>query len=226
MAGEAGGRGTGAALLKPEEVAALLRSPSLGPGFIRSLAAHPAFGRLDRVRAAVVLHPNTPRALAISLLGQLRWAHLQRVASTPGVAAPLALAAERVLLLRLPELAQGEKMALARSATRAVVRVLRDSTSPLIVRALLQNPRFDADDALWVAARADTPAAVLAALAESPRFRGREDLCHAIAVHPAVPAQTALHLVARLDPRGLERLASDPGAAPLVRLAAERRLHI
>jgi hypothetical protein len=214
----------GDAFVKAEEVLALLRSPGLGPGFIRSIAAHPAFGRLERVRAAVVLHPNTPRPLALSLLDQLRWADLHRVAITPGVRAPLALAAERRLLLRLPEMAQGEKIALARCATPGVIQALRATTSPLVVRALLQNPRFDRDDALSLAVRADTPAATLTVLAESPRFEGREDLSHAITVHPAAPAQTALRLLSRLSLRILERIAADPKAAPLVRLAAERRL--
>jgi hypothetical protein len=213
-----------AAFLKPEEAAALLRSPSLGPGFIRSLAAHPTFGRLERVRAAVVLHPNTPRPLALSLLHQLRWRDLQQVASTPGIAAPLALAAERVLLLRLPEMALGEKVALARSATLAVIKALRTTPSPLVVRALMTNARFDGDDALFLAQQADTPAAALQALAESPRFQGREELCHAIAVHPGSPPQTALRIVARLGPKALRRIAVAETAPALVRLAAERRL--
>jgi hypothetical protein len=219
-----GERAKTTAFLKPEEVASLLRSPSIGPGFIRSLAAHPAFGRLERVRAAVVLHPNTPRPLAMSLLSQLRWADLHKVSSTPGVAAPLALAAERVLLLRLPEMAQGEKVALARSATQAVIKALRTTTSPFVVRALLTNARFGGDDALFVASRPETPAAALQALAESPRFQGREELCHAIAVHPGSPPQTALRMVARLGPRTLARIAADETAPPLARLAAERRL--
>ena len=104
------------------------------------------------------------------------------------------------------------------------VQALRATTSPLVVRALLQNPRFDRDDALSLAVRADTPAATLTVLAESPRFEGREDLSHAITVHPAAPAQTALRLLSRLSLRILERIAADPKAAPLVRLAAERRL--
>ena len=213
------------AFLRPEEVAPLLRSPSLGPGFIRSLAAHPAFGRLERVRAAVVLHPNTPRPLAMSLLNLLRWTDLHRVASTPGVAAPLALAAERVLLLRLPEMAQGEKVALARAATPAVIKALRTTTSILVVRALMQNARFDGDDALFVASRGETPAAALQALAELPRFQGREELCHAVVVHPGCAPQTALRIVARVGPRALGRIVADPRTPALVRLAAERRLN-
>jgi hypothetical protein len=154
----------------------------------------------------------------------LRWANLQRVASTPGLAAPVQLAAERVLLLRLPELAQGEKASLARSATPAVIQELRGTTSLPIVRALLQNPRFGAEDALFLATRVETPSAAIAAIAESSRFTGQEELCRAVAVHPASPPQTALRIVARLGPRALERIASDLAAPALVRLAAERRL--
>jgi hypothetical protein len=90
----------------------------------------------------------------------------------------------------------------------------------------MTNARFGGDDALFVASRPETPAAALQALAESPRFQGREELCHAIAVHPGSPPQTALRMVARLGRRGLARLAVDETAPPLVRLAAERRLDL
>lgn len=212
------------AFLDARDALHLLRSRSLSLGLIRRIASTPEWIRNDRVRAALVLHPRTPRPVALGLLTQLRWRDLLRVATTAGVAAPLALGAERLLAQRLPDLALGERISLARAASESVVKALRKETSPLVLRALLENPRFRPEDALFVAERAESPAATLRLLAESPRFSGRTDLHEAIATHPATPPQVALRLVAGMDPAGIERILASERAAPLIRLAAERRL--
>jgi hypothetical protein len=105
-----------------------------------------------------------------------------------------------------------------------VVRALRKESSPLLLRALLDNPRFRAEDALDSAEREDTPAASLRLLAESPRFRDRVDLRRALAAHASTPPQVALRLVSAMDGPELQRLLQHPSAPALVRVAAERRL--
>ena len=212
------------ALLDAQDALLLLRSRSLSLGLIRRIAATPEFVRNDRVRAAIVLHPRTPRVLAMGLLPHLRWHDLLRVTTTPGCAAPLILGAERPLALRVPDLALGDRISLARAASETLVKTVRRETSPLVVKALLENPRFRSEDALFIAERPETPAATLRLLAESPRWRGRSDLRHAIAVHPATPPQAALRLVAAMDGPEIGRLLQSGRAPALVRLAAERRL--
>jgi hypothetical protein len=212
------------AFLEVHDALLLLRSRTIPVGLIRRIAATPGWIRHDRVRAAIVLHPRTPRPIAIGLLPQLRWSDLLKATTTPSLPAPIALGAERLLSDRLGEMSLGEKITLARSATEGVLRMLRRETSPLLLRALLDNPRFRPDDALSLAERAETPAASLRLLAESPRFRSRIDLRLALAGHPSTPPQVALGLLASLDPADLGRLIENPATPALVRVAAERRL--
>ncbi|HEV8198709.1 MAG TPA: hypothetical protein VGS03_01665 [Candidatus Polarisedimenticolia bacterium] len=212
------------AFLEAHDALLLLRSRSLSVGLIRRIAATPEYVRHDRVRAALVLHPRTPRPIAIGLLPQLRWLDLLKATTTPSLPAPIALLAERLLTQRLAEMALGEKITLARNASEGVVRALRKESSPLLLRALLDNPRFRAEDALDLAEREDTPAAFLRLLAECPRFRDRVDLRRALAGHPSTPPQVALRLVLTMDGPELQRLLQHPSAPPLIRVASERRL--
>jgi len=212
------------AFLEAHDALLLLRSRSLSVGLIRRIAATPEWVRHDRVRAALVLHPRTPRPIAVGLLPQLRWLDLLKATNTPSLPAPIALGAERLLTQRLGEMALGERITLARTATEGVIRALRKESSPLLLRALLDNPRFRAEDALDLAERENTPAASLRLLAESPRFRDLVDLRRALAAHASTPPQIALRLLAAMDGPELQRMLQLPSAPPLVRLAAERRL--
>src|SRR5207344_1268503 len=94
---------------------------------------------------------------------------------------------------------------------------LRRDPSPLLLRALLENPRFRADDALFVAERAESPAASLRLLAECPRWRGRVDLQRPLAAHPPSPPHVALGLVAAMDAAEIGRLLQTAGVPALVR---------
>ena len=212
------------AFLDAQDALLLLRSRSLSLGLIRRIAATPEWIRNDRVRAALVLHPRTPRPVAMALLPQLRWRDLLKVTETPGCAAPLVLGAERLLAQRLPDLALGERIALARAASATLVQALRREVSPLVVKALLENPRFRPEDAVAIAERAESAPETLRILAESHRFRDRADLRQAVAAHPATPPQAALRIVAAMDRAQIGRLLESGGTPPLLRLAAERRL--
>src|SRR5262245_45224723 len=179
---------------------------------------------VDRVRTAIVLHPATPRTLAMGLLSHLRWGDLARVAAAARLGAPLRAAAEKILLLRLPELALGEKVTLARTATRGVLRAVPSEDSPLVVRALLDNPLLQVEDALAIVAADDAPAAVLQAIAESARFAASKELRLAIASNVRTPPVVALRLVQGMDGGSLVRLLSTRVIPPLVAMASERRL--
>jgi hypothetical protein len=179
--------------------------------------------KVDRVRLAIVLHPATPRPVSMSLLSQLRWRDLARVAVAPRLGAPVRGAAEKILLLRLPELALGERVTLARTATRNILRALRTEHNALLIRALLENPRFQVEDALSIVESEATPGAVLRVMAESPRFAASQDLRLAIASHGATPPAAALRLVQGMDEGALMRLLSNPRLPPLIAVAARRR---
>jgi hypothetical protein len=212
--------------LAADQILRLLRTARVDSDLILAISRRPVLMKFDRVRLAIVLHPATPRPVAMGLLSQLRWRDLARVAVAPRIGAPVRGAAEKILLLRLPELALGEKVTLARTATRTVLRTLRTEHSPLLARALLDNPLLQVEDAMSIAASDATPGAVLQVMAESARFAASQELRLAIASHRATPAAAALRLIQGMDGAGLIRLLSFPRLPPLIALAARRRAEL
>jgi len=214
-----------------------LANPVLQPGLVLFILQKnhaitgPLIARIGRNRAwlkpyevktAIVLHPRTPRVLAMNLVQFLWWRDLARVADHAALAPPLRRAAERLLSIRLQELALGEKIALARIATRGVIGVLRRQKEPLVIRALLQNSRLVEADALAIAIGKGTPPAVLQALAEDARLSLRPALQKALVRNSGTPPATALRLMQGLTTQALKELAHAPQVPTLVKVAALR----
>jgi hypothetical protein len=174
------------------------------------------------VKAAIVLHPRTPRPLAMGLVQFLWWRDLARAADQASLAPALRRAAETLLGIRIKGLALGEQVALARIATRGVIGVLRRAHDPMVIRALLQNPRLVEEDALVIASGKGTPPAVLQALAEDGRLAKRPSLQKALVQNPMTPPAAALHLLQGLATQALRELTNAPQVPTLVKVAALR----
>jgi len=212
------------AVLQPQHLLTIVRNPAITPALLQRVGRSPIWMRQNRLRIALVLHQRTPTSTALALISFLRWGDLARVAGAPRLSGALRQAAEKILLLRLPELEVGERVTLARIGTPAVIKGMRRDGNALVVRALLDNPRMQGDDVLSIAGRGDSPEGVLRAVAENPRFATRPEVQLALASNPRTPAPVALRVVNALDRPGLETLMGVTNTPPLVRIAAERRL--
>jgi hypothetical protein len=210
--------------LGPQHLLLVLKNPAAPASIILKIGRNPAWLKPYEVKAALVLHPKTPRIIAMNLLTHLWWRDLANAADRPGLAPSLRRAAERILSVRLTELALGEKVTLARIAGRVVIDALRRDESPMVIRALLQNPRLVEDDALAIAADRRTTGPALRVLAEDPRFSPRPAVMKAVARNPKTPAQTALRLLQHLGSRDLRDLVRMPKVPGLVKVAAQRIL--
>jgi hypothetical protein len=210
--------------LRVQHLQAMLRGRSINADLIRRIAKSPIWTKFNRVRRAIVLHPRTPRTLAMNFLPTLRWADLLQVTGMPALAVALRSGALKILGLRLPELSLGEKITLARSAPPPLLRLLLREPSVEVVRAALENRHTQPDEVAPLLDDAETAPGTLRAIAESPRFAGREDLRFALAAHPRTPASVALRLLGRMEPPELARLLADPALPLLIRVAATRRL--
>ncbi|MGH9750727.1 MAG: hypothetical protein ACRD5D_03125 [Candidatus Polarisedimenticolia bacterium] len=208
--------------LTPAHLALGLRNPQVRAAWIQRVARDPRWLKAYEVKAAMVLHPATPRTLAMNLVGFLWWRDLVRVSEQPLLAPPLRRAAERLLGTRLPEMALGEKVTLARLAGRGIIAALRREGTPLVVRALLQNPRLIEEDVLAITASQRSAGEVLRAIAEEPRWSTRPPVQKAIARHPETPKAVALRMVQSLGTAALKELLRTPKVPRLVKAAAER----
>ena len=208
--------------LVPDLLLIALKNRAVTPSLIQRIARNLSWMKVYEVKSAIVLHPKTPRVIAMNLMPFLWWRDLARVADHAVFSPPLRRAAERILTIRLQEMALGEKIALARIASRGVIAVVRRQDHPMVIRALLQNPRLLEEDALTIASGTVTTGSVLQALADDPRFSARPAVQKAIVQNRGTPPSTALRIVQGLSTPVLKELTHAPHAPQLVKVAALR----
>ena len=208
--------------LKPDHLAILLKNRAVTTSLVQRICRNASWLKSYEVKAAIVLHPKTPRHVAMNLVQFLWWRDLMRVADLAALSPPLRRAAERLVSIRLQELALGEKIALARIATRSVISVLRKQEDPMVIRALLQNPRLMEEDALAIAVASGTPGPVLQALANDARWSSRPAIQKAIVQNRETPPSAALRIVQGLSTQVLKELTRAPHVGQLVKVAALR----
>lgn len=206
--------------LSPAEAEAALRNPYATASHLEALAGARQLAASHSFRVAFVFHPAAPRALAMDWLAGFGWRDLARAAAEPRLHPLLRRAAERALLERLPGLALGEKIALARLAGPVLVAALRQESQPRVIAALLDNPRLTEEQLAPLAASDSAAPTVLAAIGSHPRWSARYPLRLALVRNPRLPAELALVLLPGLLRADLEPLARDPRLAPAVRQRA------
>ncbi len=208
----------------PELILFVLKNVHVTPGLLKRIASSREWLKTYEVRSAIVLHPKTPRVIAMNLVSHLWWRDLVRVVDRPALAPPMKRAAERILAIRVQEMATGERITLARIASRGIFHVLRVDPNPMVIRALLQNPKLLEEDAVAIAAGRRTQSDILQVIADDPRWSPRPAVRKALARHPATPSQVALRMIRHLTRRDLREVSASPLVPGLVRVAIGRIL--
>jgi hypothetical protein len=119
--------------------------------------------------------------------------------------------AEIHLGARLPGMAAGEKISLARRVGGGVLAQLRHDPSPQVIAALLDNPRLTEGVLAPVLHSAATPPAILELIANDRRWGVR---------NPVTPLKIAWRLLETLRAVDLKPVAADPRLSEPVRRRA------
>ena len=128
--------------LSEDAMLAMLRQPDLPPESVDQLSKNPAAVRSRKVRLAILEHPRTPRHVSIPLISGLFTFDLMQLALIPRAPADVKKLAERSLVRRLPKISAGERLSLARRASREVAGALLLDSEKRTVAAALNNPRM------------------------------------------------------------------------------------
>ncbi len=210
--------------LGPDEMILLLRNRAAGASLLARIGGERKWSRLRKIQRALVRHPHTPVAVAQGLAAHLFWNDLAEIAEDLRVPPAVRHRAEELLKGKVERLALGEKIALARKASRPAIAVLRDSTDAAVLRALLRNPRLVEADATRIASGTAAPAVLLQSLAEDASWGIRRPVRLALLKNPRTPVASALVLVRTLSRQDLSLLAGDADVPEIVRVEAGRRL--
>jgi hypothetical protein len=199
----------------------VLRNPHAGEEVLRLLAAERRLLAFYDLRRELALHARSPQPLALSLLSGLYWRDLVAAGLDVKIRPVVRRAAEQRLVERLPAMAVGEKVAIARRASRPVLQALRNDLSPQVVAALLDNPRLTESDLLPLAAAETARPQTLEALATHRKWGSLYALRAAVVRNPAAPLALATRLLPLLKKGDQRAVASDPRLHNAVRRRAQ-----
>ncbi len=178
--------------LRLREVRQILLNPYVTTDVIQELASLRSLLTVYQVRAALARHPRTSEILALQLIPDLFWRDLLAIGIDMRLRATVRRSAEDKLIKRLSRLATGEKIAIARRASPAVLTALRDDPSPAVIRALLDNQRLTEALLLPLAAKATARPQVLDVIAADPRWGRRYPIRLALCRNPQSPLRAVL----------------------------------
>ncbi len=120
----------------------LLKRRDLPEYFLSKIHSQRKLTLSHRVVLAMVKNPAAPGPLVRSLLPQLRLFELADLARLPGVTPDQKLAAERVILQRLPTTPLGNKLTLARKASANIVAELLKEGQPQLFEVCLGSSQL------------------------------------------------------------------------------------
>jgi hypothetical protein len=170
---------------------ALLQRNDLPPEVLEQIGKNPAVVKSRKAKLAIVGHPKTPRYVSVSLLRQLFTFDLMKVALTPVVAGDIKAAAEEVLIKRLESLSSGERMSLARRASGRVVGALLLDPETRVIQTALQNSRLTEAVVIRALMGARSPAALVRAVCEHPKWSLRREIRIALLRNEKTPVRFA-----------------------------------
>jgi hypothetical protein len=183
----------------------VVRSPRCTARAIELMLLQPAVRRSRTLLAQVVRHPACPRPFAWDALPTLGWRDLLAVATDHRALPPIRRQAERKLAERIRHMALGERVALARQASRGLLPSLMRDASARCIGALLENPRFTETDAVRLVATSVRPEAVREVLRHQ-RWGAARGVVEAAIRSSAVPLGVALGLAASMPVHELQVL--------------------
>jgi hypothetical protein len=207
-----------------EELLAALRGHETTAATLTLIGRNRAWMRSREMKLAFVSHPRAPQVLARQFLPHLGWRDLAELSVNARVSPVLRRESEKLLGTRLPELAVGERIALARRGSRRVVEMLREDPDASVLRAVAGNPRATESDFARILSRSDVAASFLGWLADQSSWSQRRSVRLALVRHPRTPPSSALHLIPALSRGDIDELRRDFKAPRLVRVAADRHL--
>jgi len=210
--------------LSEGELALLLRNRQAPPELLGRIGRDPRWLRHYQVKRGLVVHPRTPINLARGLVQHLRWKELAEACDSATVHPTVRSKAEDLLTVRLAKLTIGERIALARRATRKVIDALIDLPDGRVLKSLLGNRRLVEADVTKIASDTQVPGDLLAFIGAHVRWANERAVILALLHNPLTPIPAALSMIRRLDKRDIRGLASDDSVPTIVRIGADREL--
>jgi hypothetical protein len=203
---------------------AVLKHKDLSEEIIRVICGAEITGSSHQIKCAIAGHPGTSAHQLALILPQLFLFELLAICYLPHVSPDQKLAAERAIIQRLPVTPLGNRMALARRATSAILEALMKEGDCRLLEICLSNPRLKEGAVFQFLRGANATAETISLVARNQRWRTRPNIREAILTNPKTPLIWFSLWLPGMKTSELKRLISSNRLAGPQKKAVEERL--
>jgi hypothetical protein len=200
--------------LEEPHVVLLLERLDLPASVLGAVAGEGKWSSSEAVRLRLARHPRTPKRFALAAVRQLFLFDLVRLSLLPSAPADIRRVAEEAILARVPHLAIGEKLTLARRGPSRVAGAILVEGHAQAIKLALGNPLLTESQVLKVLARAGLPERVVAAIARHPRWSCQYNIRVSLVRHPHTPSGALLEFLPQLTLADLKSIVRLEELAP------------
>jgi len=208
-----------------DHVIALLRNPAITERIVAEIADRYDWIATYSIQFAIVNCSKSPYTLCMRLLPGLFWNDLLKTSLNYRLSPRIRRVAENYLQEKIGNLTLGEKINIARSGPRSVIKLMKSEKDPRVMGALLQNSHLVEDDVLSVINSHSTSPAVLRTIGQNTKWKTRYSVGLALTRNQQTPLAVALSFLSKLHHGDLEILCENPNTRELIRRGAERLLN-
>jgi hypothetical protein len=223
---------------QPEVVRAVLRNPvlteshllqllqraDLTEDILKSICRLSVAESSHNLKVALARHPRTPGAQLLTILPHLYLFELLNLCIMPDITPDQKLAAERIIIQRLPATPLGNRLTLARRATPAVLEALLKEGDSRLVEICLSNPRLKEGAVFMFLRSGKADAESISLVARHPRWQSRPNIREAVLTNPKTPLVWFNLWLPAMKTVELRRLLSSNRLNGLQRKEVENRL--
>ena len=182
---------------------ALLKNRDLALDEVEQITGNASLMKSRKVRLALVAHPSAPRRLVLRLVRELYPFDLMKFALTPSAPADLRRFAEELLVTRLPSLAFGDRISLARRSSQLVAAALLLDQHSRVWQTALENPRLTEAAVVKALLRPAAAPAFVEAICHHPKWSLRSEIRVALLRSPHTPLARTIEFSRRIPPAQL-----------------------
>jgi hypothetical protein len=192
--------------LEESHVTQLLERLDISANVVGAIAAAGKWTASEAVRLRLAQHPRTPKRVALAVVRQLFLFDLVRLTLLPSAPPDIRRMAEEMILVRVPQVAVGEKLTLARRGPSRVAGAILAEGHPQAIKLALGNAFMTESQVLKVLAKAGVHERVVAAIAQHPKWSAQYNVRAALVRHPLTPAPCVLGFLPNLTVRDLKEI--------------------
>lgn len=207
-----------------DHIVLLLKNQSLNRSLIDRIGKEHRWAKYYKIKVGIVNHPHAPKHLSMNFIRFLFWKDLIKVADNFRLPPPLRRLAEELLRTNINQMAEGEKIALARIANRSVIQSLQKNKNPRVIAALLKNWRITEEDITSIVRNEHTAPETLSVIARDEKWSNRFQIKIAIIKNKKAPIHYSLKSLQGLLKGDLKRIKEDANIRKVIRVRAEREL--